>query len=190
MPLSPRMSGREFLLFEAFVRCAYDYVEFGTGGSTYVASNYVKGSIRSVDSSRDWLAKVHEECQGTEGARPELMFADIGPTGEWGMPIDPTTRDRWPHYHAAIWTAYEVREADTYFIDGRFRVASFLQAIIHCRPDAILMFHDFRSRPYYHAVLEVATEVAVAEDLSVFRPLGGAKPLARRLLQNFKYDPQ
>ena len=45
----PRMSVEEAALFLSFVQNSRDYVEFGTGGSTVLASKHVKNSILSVE---------------------------------------------------------------------------------------------------------------------------------------------
>ena len=58
---------------------------------------------------------------------------------------------------------------DAVLIDGRFRVACLLQAIIHCKPDCILLFHDFPDRPYYQVVLKHVDVLARVDTLAVMR---------------------
>ncbi|MGN6116399.1 MAG: hypothetical protein ACTHN2_12860 [Nitrobacter sp.] len=181
------MSAEEAALFLSFVRNSRSYVEFGTGGSTAVASRYVKDSILSVDSSPEWLDQVRNACAVNQ-TKPELIFIDIGPTGDWGFPIDASTKSRWPNYHSAIWKMPCATLADLYLIDGRFRVACFAQTVLHCRPNAIIGIHDFSSRPNYHCVREIADEIATAGDMSFFRPLPN-KEAANALLQSFQAEP-
>jgi hypothetical protein len=164
------MSEEETALFLSFVRNSRHYVEFGTGGSTVLASNHVRHSILSVDSSQTWLDKVGAAC-GTCQTTPELMLANIGPTGDWGFPTDGSTKSCWPDYHSAIWKYEQSSDADLYLVDGRFRVACFAQIVLHCKPTAIIGFHDFSSRPDYHCVREIAQEIATTGDLSFFLPL-------------------
>lgn len=185
--LLPRMSSDEAALFLSFVRNSRIYVEFGTGGSTVVASKYVQSSILSVDSSREWLDQVRIACASHQ-TRPELVFIDIGPTGEWGFPADASTKSRWPDYHSAVWKMPHSAAADLYFVDGRFRVACFAQIVLHCNPNAIIGIHDFASRPRYHCVREIAREIATAGDISFFRPLP-EKKIAEAILQSFHADP-
>src|ERR1700754_566932 len=118
--LLPRMSPEEVALFLSFVRNSRDYVEFGTGGSTVLASKHVKNSILSVDSSQQWLDQVSGACASSQ-TKPELTFIDIGPTGDWGFPTDASTKSRWPDYHSAIWKTPRSATADLYLVDGRFR---------------------------------------------------------------------
>ena len=182
----PRMSDEEIALFVSFVRNSRDYVEFGTGGSTAVASKYVKNSILSVDSSQEWLDQVERACASSQ-TKPTLMYIDIGPTGEWGFPTDPSTKPRWPDYHSAIWRSPSSAEADLYLVDGRFRVACLAQIVLHCKPTAIIGIHDFSSRAAYHRVKEIAQEIATAGDMSFFLPLP-RKEEAQAILQSFNSE--
>lgn len=187
----PRMSEAEFRLFENVVRCARRYVEFGAGGSTCLAASLVEGPVVSVDSSTEWLDEVARACASRPGwTQPRLLHADIGPTGDWGRPTDPTTRDRWPGYHEAPWTISGTESADLYMVDGRFRVACAMQVLLRCRPDAVLVMHDFSSRREYHVVRGFARELAIAEDLSVFqrRPDFDVEK-ARQTLARHAFDP-
>jgi hypothetical protein len=181
------MSAEEAALFLSFVRNSRSYVEFGTGGSTVVASRHVQSSILSVDSSREYLDQVKAACASSQ-TKPELIYVDIGPTGEWGFPVDPSMKSRWPDYHSAIWKMPHSATADLYFVDGRFRVACFAQIVLHCNPNAIIGIHDFTSRPKYHCVREIAREVATAGDMSFFRPLPERK-IAEAILQSFYEEP-
>ena len=102
--MQPRMSKPEIELFVSFVRHSHRYVEFGVGGTTCLASEYVADWILAVDSSEAWIAKVALACAGKK-TQPAFLYADIGPTGDWGVPIDPQTRPRWQGYHSDIWKA-------------------------------------------------------------------------------------
>ncbi len=179
----PRMSEEETALFLSFVRNSRQYVEFGTGGSTVLASKHVKHSILSVDSSQTWLDKVSSACHACQ-TTPELMLVDIGPTGDWGFPTDGSTKSCWPNYHSAIWKHEQSSDADLYLVDGRFRVACFAQTVLHCKLTAIIGFHDFSSRPDYHCVREIAQEIATAGDLSFFLPLPRRRDAADAILQS------
>lgn len=168
-PLKPRMTAGELGLFQSFTRHAQNYLEFGAGGSTCIAAASVGRSILSVDSSKDWLDKVGTLCAAyPEWVQPRLVHADIGPLKAWGAPADDSTRDRWPGYYEDIWRRPEAAQADLYMVDGRFRIACFMQILLHCQDDALIAMHDFRLRDSYAVILEVAREVASVETMSVF----------------------
>jgi hypothetical protein len=183
----PRMSEEEAALFLSFIRNSRDYVEFGTGGSTVLASKHVKNSILSIDSSQEWLDQVSRAC-GSSQTKPQLRFIDVGPTGDWGFPIDGSTKSRWPDYHSAIWEVQQRSDADLYFVDGRFRVACFAQIALHCKSDAIIGIHDFSSRPAYHCIREIAQEIATAGDMSFFLPLS-RRQTAEAILRSHYTEP-
>ncbi len=170
--MTPRMSETELGLFLSFLRCADNYFEFGAGGSTCLASGLAKTSVTSVDSSQKWLDDVAEYCATTnQPVKPELICVDVGPTGLWGYPVGESERGKWPTYHGSCWENSRALAADLYLVDGRFRVACFMQTVLRCRSDSLVLVHDFASRKEYHVVREVAREIATAEELSVFQPL-------------------
>jgi hypothetical protein len=159
----------EKALFESFVRCSRQYVEFGAGGSTYLAASLVSNSVLSVDSSQEWLDRVRAQClENGLPISPTLMHVSIGETKDWGFPVDESAKNTWSDYHSAVWANPEASRADLYLVDGRFRVACFTQVVLHARPDALIAIHDFANRPHYHIVREVAQEIAARENLSVF----------------------
>jgi hypothetical protein len=183
----PRMSNAELTLLTSFLCRSMHYVEVGTGGSTVLASDHVKSSVTSVDSSQLWLDKIKEACR-TRHIDPTLLFVDIGPVGDWGVPQDPSTESRWANYHTNVWMIPGSADADLYLVDGRFRVACFSQIVLRCRADAIIGFHDFSSRPQYHCVREIAREIATAEDISFFLPRLNSRESAFNLLKRYRTE--
>lgn len=170
--MQPHMSDKELNLFTSIVSCAENYVEFGSGGSTFAACSLARNSVTSLDSSQEWLDKVASNCADARlRIRPTLVFVDIGPTREWGYPTTPNSKPLWANYHSTIWQRHrESSSAEVFLVDGRFRVACFMQILLQCRHDALIMVHDYRSRAHYHSMSEVAREIATAEDLSLFLP--------------------
>jgi hypothetical protein len=163
------MEASEQALFVAFLQLASIYVEFGCGGSTVLAASLVSKEIIALDSSRDWLDQVAAECIETKlPVQPKLVFADIGPTGEWGRPVDDGCKERWPSYSTAIWEEPLAGDADLYLVDGRFRVACFLETLLRCRSDSIILIHDFAVREEYHVVRQFGREIATTANLSAF----------------------
>jgi hypothetical protein len=186
--MQPRMSEKEVELFLDFVKCASVYVEFGAGGSTVAASKHVKSRVVSLDSSVEWLDKVRKTCSDNNYNIPELHFIDLGPTGNWGFPTQKDCQDKWPAYHESIWSIDGAGDADLYMVDGRFRVACFAQTVLHCRSDAVICFHDFKSRPHYHAVMEIARQIVTVEDISFFVPMPGKRDLTKSILDTHRFD--
>lgn len=167
--MQPHMTAGEVAQFELQLAGRASLLEFGCGGSTLVAAQQVQ-RIVSVDSDPLWLDKVTAELAGAP-VDFTPFHADIGPVGEWGYPVDEARIRDWPRYHTAIWRALS-GSPDAVLIDGRFRVACLLQAMIHCKPDCIFLFHDFLDRPHYHGVLRHVDVLARVDTLAVLRAKG------------------
>lgn len=183
------MSEQEARLFEAFVRRADIYLEFGAGGSTCLAAQYAR-TIISVDSSDQWLSKVRLAVAEVASPRLSLHKIDIGPIGDWGVPTDPSQRNKWPAYSLDVWSEPDSNRADLCLVDGRFRVACFAETVARAQMGAIILFHDFESRQHYHVVKPLARCIAVSEDLSVFQKDASSDiEQARRLAEEFRYEP-
>jgi hypothetical protein len=183
------MSPSEARMFEKFLACADRYLEFGSGGSTAMACGLVKSEVTSVDSSAEWLRKVGEHCaESNLRIVPDLIHVNIGQTGDWGYPTNEVEKEKWHLYYSGIWSRPSASNADLYMVDGRFRVACFMQAVLHCEQGAVIMVHDFRSRESYHVVRDVAREIAFSEELSAFVPRPGVRKLALEILDKNKYN--
>jgi hypothetical protein len=82
------MTDKEMALFEAVTNCASNYLEFGSGGSTVLATTTVSSRVISINSSQQWLDSVRANATSAPGDRLILHYVDIGPTGDWGAPTD------------------------------------------------------------------------------------------------------
>jgi hypothetical protein len=185
------MTKKEIDLFSSFLIFSDSYLEFGCGGSTFMASNFVRSSVVTVDSSQEWLKKVASACADAQyRVAPLLHFVDIGQTVEWGRPKDESARDRWPDYYRSVWNLDQARISDLCLIDGRFRVACFMNTLLNCRRDALIMVHDFNSRAYYHDIKRVARQICGVDDLAVFLPYqDNDSSLISSLLDQYAFDP-
>ena len=77
---------------------------------------------------------------------------------------------------------------DVVLIDGRFRVACFLYALIHTKPGTVIIFDDYADRPEYHVVEEVISPVEVDQRQAKFvRPNGELSKAAAHLLDKFEF---
>lgn len=189
--MQPCMSEAELQLFKYFTSCSSSYLEFGSGGSTCLAANSVRTSVLSVDSSKIWQDDVARYCSdNVVRVPPRLCYVDIGPTGEWGYPTDESTIDRWPNYHSQIWSETSASGADLFLVDGRFRVACVMQILLNCEADALIMMHDFASRPQYHVVKDVAREIARSGNLAVFQSKNSRNRFRiMEILRDHKVEP-
>jgi hypothetical protein len=182
------MSKKEFELFYSFLTKAETYLEFGCGGSTEIASYFVKKKVISVDSSKKWINLTEKECQ--KGfVKPTFYYADIGSIGEWGTPNNPDEKEKWLNYHTGVWEVGGTWNMDLYFIDGRFRVACFAQIYRRCGVQSIIGVHDFLSREKHYSVIrELGREIASAEDISFFLPITDKMRRSQEIINEFRYN--
>ncbi|KQT57209.1 hypothetical protein ASG52_03890 [Methylobacterium sp. Leaf456] len=136
------------------------------GGSTIAAAKTVTGRLYAVESDEAWIAKVAETI-GDSAAERKLLYVDIGPTKKWGVPTTDICRDNFPKYSGAI-AESGIDDFDLCLVDGRFRVACFLQALRHLRRGSVVGIHDYRSRRKYHVAEQFGRIIAEAEDLTFF----------------------
>ncbi|KAA2213767.1 hypothetical protein [Teichococcus oryzae] len=189
---APHMSVEELELFRQVLAEGHRrYAEFGTGGSTLEAVRSGFDTVVAVDSDRNWVQALsrHDELRpAIRAGRLSILHGQIGPTGAWGGPVGTDTMKQWPNYVATQWKAWAERgeSPDLLFVDGRFRVACALSALLAC-PDAPprLMMHDMLPERLrgYGAVLEFYEAEAKAQSLWVLRPLPRPDPM--RLLTAF-----
>jgi hypothetical protein len=187
IPLMPRMSKGEIALFEKHIKQASAYFEFGSGGSTKLAArNNV--AIYGVESDKFWVDTLHKET----GELCKVEYVDIGPTKEWGYPVDNSHHERFVDYSEAI-LKYE-HAFDLILVDGRFRVACTLNAIKHTLEnrkidsDTRIFIHDFWNRADYHPVLEFLEKEDAVESAGVFRLKKNINmAMLEAMLEKYKY---
>lgn len=158
--MDPLMTNREKEVFRHYLSNASKYAEFGCGGSTVWATNTPTiQSIISIESDLEFRNKIQELCP-----RADVRWVDVGPTKEFGHPIDTSAKDRWHMY-----SQQDIGSPDLILIDGRWRVACALRVALTC-PDAIVLMHDFWNRPEYQVVLPYYDVLESIETLAVLKP--------------------
>jgi hypothetical protein len=185
------MSTGELKLLQAQLNASQRYLEFGAGNSTLMAvATPALIEIDTVESSRSFLdesvLKMSAIAQARDAGRLHVHFVDIGPTSKWGMPTDESKRDSWPLYSAQIFQ--EEKNWDLILIDGRFRVACCLRALLHGPPETRIMIHDFWNRPEYHVLLPFLDVVQKVDTFGLFRKKAGADVAAMKaMLEKYQF---
>ena len=136
-------------------------LEYGSGGSTVLASEMQGKTVYTVESDRDWAERLERflDTSPHTRSRPEILHADIGPTGAWGRPKGNRAFRKFPSYAFGFWCREDREEPDTVLIDGRFRVACFLAtALMIVRPTTVL-WDDYEDRQRYHWIERIARPV-------------------------------
>lgn len=141
----------------AFVCETYDVaqviLEYGSGGSTIYAARTPGRLIFSVESDLAWARDLqHKVDRGDLPSPPIIYPVDIGPTGDWGRPVDDSNWRKFHHYPTAIWSESFFRHPDVVLIDGRFRPACFVACCLRIKRPTRILFDDYVNRQSYSIV--------------------------------------
>lgn len=162
------------------------YLEYGSGGSTRLALACGIAQVTAIETDsafRDRLAADPDLAPHLASGRLTLVHADIGPTENWGYPIAAPSPEQ---VSALLDWAQRAAPVDLVLIDGRYRVAATMAAVL-AAPEAMILIHDYATRPHYHAVETVLRRVALTGELAEFR-FGGDRAAAEELLAQYRSD--
>lgn len=153
---APHMDEQGLACFKDIIGRSRCFLEYGSGASTIHAHNVARVRFTiSVETDRQWASKVADSLD-KNGSTALITHCDVGPVGEWGMPVSREGMDRYWRYMTAPWDIARQRGwiPDIILIDGRFRVASFLFSLISARVGTTILFDDYLNRPAYGLVEE------------------------------------
>lgn len=167
IPDIPAMTPAEIEFFESCLDQAQHYYEFGSGGSTKLAAS-MGLNVHGVESDRRWLEQLYAEV----GEACKVKHVDIGPTKEWGYPVDLRASAQFPDYSRSIHA--QDLPFDLILVNGRFRVASTLESIDYVlekgdSSSARIFIHDFWNREFYKPVLEFLDAEKTVETAGLFK---------------------
>lgn len=140
----------------AMLRAAYEgagtILEYGSGGSTVMAAELGK-RVLSVESDQAWAKMMRDWfAQNPAPGEVDVIWSDIGPTKEWGHPVDDSEWKRFARYPLEVWDLPEFAHPDVVLVDGRFRVGCALAAAYRVTRPVALYFDDYMNRQQYHEV--------------------------------------
>lgn len=156
-PSEPQLDPEALHEFKRLLGASRSYLEFGSGGSTILASQFDKPTL-SVECDRFFAASVRKAVGDVKLI--DVIDVSIGLTRDWGLPVftKPTAvrLQRWKRYSEAPFRRIADRGVfpDFVLVDGRFRRACALQTAVHAagKPVTIMLDDYFDGRDYYHSV--------------------------------------
>ena len=154
----PLMTENELKNSLYFMKPGNIYFEFGSGGSTNIASFYNLKTY-SVESDANW----HKKLKNT-GIIANYITIDLHATS-LGYPSKETNVNDWKIYIQAYKKEYN---ADIILIDGRFRVACALDIFSKIRNDTLIFIHDYKNRKQYHIIERYYIKLKVWDTLALF----------------------
>lgn len=189
------MSESERQVFDEAIKRSKNYLEFGLGGSTLRAIQNSKAQITSVESSVEWTAQMREYfiLRYAERSRLHIFSVDIGPTENWGYPDSDSSDHLFESYSSDVFETIDAASLDLVLVDGRFRVACILKAILKCsgNENFSLLVHDFWNRAHYHCVLDYLDVVSKVDTIGRFSIKSDVDmDLVTKDYEQFKNDPR
>ena len=139
------------------VRDAYEqasvFLEYGSGGSTVLAASGAQRTVFSVESDAAWAdgLRLYFEQNPPKG-RVRLHSVNIGETAAWGKPVNDEGWRGYYHYPISVWDRPDFEAPDVILIDGRFRTACFVTALLRIRRGTVILWDDYTKRKAYHEV--------------------------------------
>ncbi|WP_136441298.1 hypothetical protein [Pacificoceanicola onchidii] len=159
----------------ALVRAAYTaadvILEYGSGGSTVLASELPGKTVYSVESGKDWALMMRgylADNPPAAGTEVEILWSDIGATKEWGHPVDHEQFQRYPRYALDVWGRAGFKQPDVILVDGRFRQACALTAAYMAQKPVTVLFDDYVQRKHYHKVEAILGQPKITGRMAQF----------------------
>jgi len=173
---------------------ACSYLEFGSGGTTFLAG---KLGIPFASKESDLLFSLSVQQTLREAdllsAQQLHIHADIGLTGNWGYPVfvKDLSQDQKSKFATYSDVPPMAQLPDLVLIDGRFRVACALKCIkaLRDQSDWTIVVDDYIDRPKYHIIEQFAQLQEMVGRMAVFGPKPDIKMAAlEQVLGDHLYD--
>lgn len=198
VPSKPQFDNESDAYFRKQLESVRNYLEYGSGGSTILASKFVN-TLVSVDTHAAFLADVrHKLAEDGSRAITKLIYVNIGLTKDSGMPVftRPTRRRvrRWEDYPTAPWRYVRSlgQQPDLILVHGRFRVACVLESLLSLSPlsNTQILLDDYAERPHYQVVEQFA-DLEMAGRMAILRPRRLVDRIqVRRMVKQYCADPR
>lgn len=165
---------RERAFVEHYYKAASTILEYGSGGSTVLAAKLGR-TVFSVESDRAWAERLSKHLSGLS-AKAHVHYADVGPTGPWGMPVRLRDSHKFHGYALSVWDRADFQHPDLVLIDGRFRAACLVAVLTRASRPVTVLFDDYLRRRRYHAVERLARKEEMVGRMARFTVTPGAIP--------------
>ena len=147
--MEPMLPPLEKELYYKYLNKATNYLEYGSGGSTYnaVLKNNIK-KIVSVESDKDWYNKMNNMINNNK-----LIYKYIelnAKPNNYGYPKNVPFNIM--KLYPSVIEEYKYINFDLILIDGRFRVACALICFKYIDNNCFMIVDDIIGRDYYNEI--------------------------------------
>lgn len=161
-------------------------LEYGSGGSTVMASEMPGKSVFSVESDKDWALMMRAwfaQTPPVAGTQVDVVWSDVGPTKAWGYPADDSGWMRYAQYPLKVWDLPEFEQPDVVLIDGRFRTGCALATAFRTTKPVTVLVDDYKRRRQYHKIETYLGAPQLIGRLARFDKVGPIPVPAKNLLK-------
>lgn len=156
-----------------FVRRTYAsarvILEYGSGGSTFVAAAAPGKRITTVECDPGWANRMREIAAAHDlPSPPAIVYVDIGPVGNWARAVDHSHLESFIGYAQSVWDRPDFEHPDVVLVDGRFRAACFMTAYLNAERPITLLFDDYIKRKEYHVIERFGKPSRMVGRMAVF----------------------
>lgn len=141
-----------------------NYLEFGGGGTTIMASKYIKGKGHLITSNKS----LHNKLTNNISTNFNLNYIDLESTDDFGYPSSKCSTDKITKY-SDITNLVDLNSIDTILIKGRFRVSCALSIFNNIKESTVILFDDYTNRNYYNVVEKYYDIVNIVDRMVVLK---------------------
>lgn len=185
----PYMPAEETEALRRFLSTADSFLELGAGASTVLAMDTGVRVITTIDTDGPLLDILENRFNllGDSKKREfRAVLVDTRYAGKWGYPLGSRGNAFANNYLQAV---RDSPLADLVLIDGRFRLASFIEIARRVSKPTTILWDDYASRGGYHAIETVLRPCSVIGRMGVFE-VGAPLQIPSRLLRIARRSPQ
>jgi len=168
-------------------------VEFGIGGSTRIAAKTGIGHLFSVETDPGWIEHIQSDPNVEAlkaGGRVSFIHADVGAVKEWGYPVQ-MSEEASDAYLKGPWSRIPVESVDFVLVDGRFRVATTVNASLRTDDHVIYAVDDYGDRTHYEELEDLFDVVRRSGRMILLRKgRRWSLPAADAMLSKYRMDPR
>ena len=193
IPIEPMLPPLEKALYYKYLDKATNYLEYGSGGSTYNAMlrNNIK-KIVSVESDKAWYDKILNMINISNMINSnKLIYKYIELNAEpnnYGYPNN-VSFNIMKSYPSVI-EEYNNINFDLILIDGRFRVACALICFKYINNNSIVIVDDIIGRPHYNIIYNYFDKIEEAGRMVVFKKKLNINIPSNQLIDSYINDPR
>lgn len=185
----PHMPVEEAEELRRLLRGADSFLELGAGASTIMAMATGLKAITTIDTDGallDVLKNIFDGLNNSETREFRALTVNTKFQGKWGHPLNLSGKSFVRLYLGMI---RDTPPADVVLLDGRFRLACFLEIARGVSKPTTILWDDYANRPGYHVIESVVRPVSFTGRMAIFN-LTTRLDIPARLTRLAKRSPQ